>query len=288
MELKRIRKELSSEEFTKIYHQLRQEHPVLSPFSTPFSLIDFFRAQTRPPCLSPPATARHERTGESDGGQAKDYATENSILRCLIREYQKGIPYDCLGSFFLALFTPAIAKTYSQAKKKALRADPEELLNQICLSFLQTLKDEKLTRCEEKVASTILGKVKNLMRSWINERLKHEKMRTELPPEHDYTPIIRKGLSDLETAHRFLNLFVEAGIITETDKLLILGTKILKRPLRCFAPRPQDYAKVRKRRYRAIKAMESYLDRKRRTYALKARLNEKEVSAADILKEFLG
>ena len=34
--------------------------------------------------------------------------------------------------------------------------------------------------------------------------------------------------------------------------------------------------------------MERYLDRKRRTYALKARLNEKEVSVADILKVFLG
>ena len=81
---------------------------------------------------------------------------------------------------------------------------------------------------------------------------------------------------------------MDAGVITETDKLIILGTKILKRPLRSFAPQPQDYAKVRKKRYRAIKAMERYLDRKRRTYALKARLNEKEVSVADILKVFLG
>ena len=57
LDLKQLKHELSSEEFSKIYDQLRQEHPLLSPFPTPFSLIDFFRAQT------------------------KDHATENSILR---------------------------------------------------------------------------------------------------------------------------------------------------------------------------------------------------------------
>ncbi len=144
LDLKQLKHELSSEEFSKIYDQLRQDHPLLSPFPTPFSLIDFFRAQT------------------------KDHATENSILRCLIREYQRGAPYHRLGTFFLALFTPAIAKTYSQVKRKALRLDPEEVMNQICLSLLQTLKDEELTRCEEKVASTILGKVKNLVSVWIS------------------------------------------------------------------------------------------------------------------------
>ena len=35
------------------------------------------KRKTRPPRLSPPATARHERAGENDGGQAD----EKSSLR---------------------------------------------------------------------------------------------------------------------------------------------------------------------------------------------------------------
>jgi len=100
----------------------------------------------------------------------------------------------------------------------------DEVLNQICLFLLETLKSKEFAEVEKKVASRIIGRVKNLMRSWINQKLKDEEKCVELSEEEDYhpLPVIEKpGLPDLEEAERFLNLFVKAGVITETDKLII-------------------------------------------------------------------
>ena len=38
------------------------------------------RAGTRPHRLSPPATARHERAGESDGGQVNPVSAQINVL----------------------------------------------------------------------------------------------------------------------------------------------------------------------------------------------------------------
>jgi len=240
---------------------------LLSPFPTPFFLIDFFHKQ------------------------AGDYVTRDSILSCLINEYQGCDLYHLLGAFFPVLFTPAIVRIYSRIKRASLNMNSDEVLNQICLFLLETLKSKEIAEVEEKVASRIIGRVKNLMRSWINQKLKDEEKCVELSEEKDYhpLPVIEKpGLPDLEEAESFLNLLVKAGVITETDKLIILGSKIAKRPLREIAGGPENYQRIKKRRQRAIHAMEQYLERKRRRYATKAGLEKDEVSLAEILKGILG
>jgi hypothetical protein len=282
LELKRLQEELSSESFKRLYRELRERHSALSPFPTPFSLIHFFHKQARPLSLRP---------GEQNaGGQGEDYATKDAILTSLINAYQKGGAYDRLGALFLLLFTPGIIRTHMLARKKALNFEPEEILSQTCLFFLETMKKEEIPPGSRKVGSQVIGKVKNLMRGWVRQRLKEEEMMEEFSEESAYSPlpiIDKASPPDLEEAERFLNIFIRAGVITETDKWIILGSKIVGQPLREIAGVPESYQKIKKRRQRALREMEKYLERKRRRFAMKEGVEKGEIALADVLKKLL-
>ena len=170
MELKRLQEELSSESFKTLYQELQKKHEMLSSFSTVFDLIEFFH------------------------GDSRDYATKDSILSSLAGEYQKGKQFHRVSAFFLVLFTPGIVRVYSIARRKALALDPDEVLSQICLYLMETIKSLELFRDTEKVylvkspkgsseaafhrvnpvrhsdrvTSRIIGRVKNQMRGWVN------------------------------------------------------------------------------------------------------------------------
>ena len=94
----------------------------------------------------------------------------------------------------MVLFTPGIVRVYSIARRKALALDPDEVLSQICLYLMETIKSLELFRDTEKVylvkspkgsseaafhrvnpvrhsdrvTSRIIGRVKNQMRGWVN------------------------------------------------------------------------------------------------------------------------
>lgn len=107
-------------------------------------------------------------------------------MRLLIEEYQKGSPsaghHQFFSVLFLVLFTPAVVRIYSRSRKVALSLDPKELLNQICLFLLETLQGLETAQTQERVASRIMGRVKNLLRAWMERRIKEEGRREEYLP----------------------------------------------------------------------------------------------------------
>jgi len=240
---------------------------MLSAIPTPFQLIDFFHSD-RP-----------------------EYATRDSILKFLVSEYQRGGPCERLGTLFLVLFTPAIVRIYSISRKKLLYLDPGDILSQTCLYLLETIKAIHLKPFDTRVASRIVGAVKNKMRAWTKQQIKETTTKEDFLEEeiYDPLPVIEDGNHpvDIDQANRFLEIFVKAGIITETDKLIILGSSIANRSLKQFAGDPRVYQRVKKRRQRAIAAMKLYLQRKRRLRALKEGLGEDEISLAEIVRDLL-
>lgn len=273
MELKPLRRELSSEASIRLYRELRRGHPLLTPFRTPLGLISFFH-----------------RTPQ-------EYATKDAILRLLIEEYQKGAPtgpyHQMLSILFLVLFTPALVRLCSRARKAALSLDPEEALDQICLFLLETLQGTETAQAEERIAGRIMGRVKNLTRNWLQRRFQEERAVEEYLDEKTYEPApgipapSDEGIS-LEEASGFLDLFVRAGVITETEKLLILHSRIGKRPLKAMAASPQEYQRIKKRRQRAIRRMDQYLQERRRLYAEREGLEVEEVSMEEVFRRLIN
>ncbi len=265
MELRRIREDLDSPPFRCLYRRLREVHPLLARFPTPFDLINFFHQQN------------------------KEYETKDSILTSLVLGYRRGPPYDLLASLFIVLFTPAIVKTYAIARKKLIHLEPDEILQQISLFLLEELRTGALIK--EKAASRIIGRVRNLMRRWVSERIREASGREELSEDQIYQPlpVIEKGGTrvDLEDAIRFLDFFVKEGVITERDKLVILGSKISKRPLAEIAGSADSYQKIKKMRQRAMKAMEAYLQKTRKASAKGLGLNREDLTMAELVCDLL-
>lgn len=51
---------------------------------------------------------------------------------------------------------------------------------------------------------------------------------------------------DIEEAARFLDIFVKAGVITDTDKIIILGSRVTKRSLKEIAGDAGAYQRIKK------------------------------------------
>lgn len=242
---------------------------MLRPFPTPLDLIAFFHSDS-------PA-----------------YEARDAILRILVEEYQDGKSGHRLGAFFLVLFNPGIVRVYSTARRKGLGLDPDDILNQICVYPLETIEAIPPEEISTKAASRILGRVKNRMRTWVSERIR------EISKSRDYAgleeeayeplPVIEEGEApvDMEEAARFLEVFVKAGVITETDSLMVLGTIVAGRSLKDMAGDPRTYQRVRKRRQRAVAAMRQYLQTRRRMRARREGVCEEDIQLYEIVKELL-
>jgi len=247
LELKRLQQELCSQSFRRLYRELRQDHQVLCPFPTVFDLIEFFR------------------------DPKSSYRTRDEILGLLIRVYQKEGRYAPLSGLFVVLFTPGIVKIHMWARKRAPHVDPQEVLSETCVLLLEVIKHQEIMPGSSKVAARIMGRVKNRMRAWVNERVKEEQMMEGFWEDARYCPlpiIDEPGPPDPEQAEAMLSIFVRAGVITETDKWLILGTKVLGRSLKELAGTSSHYQRLKKRRQRALQAIRRYLEGKRGTYAI--------------------
>jgi len=271
LELKRLREELSSPSFRGFYLELRRRHEMLLPFPTPLDLIAFFHSDS-------PA-----------------YEVRDAILRALVEEYQDGKSGHRLGAFFLVLFHPGIVRVYATARRKGLGLDPDDILNQISLYLLETIGAISLEPDVTKIASQILGQVKNRMRAWVTEQVREVSARQSrvvagLEEEaYDPLPIIEEGKTpvDIEEAARFLEVFVRAGVITETDRLMFLGSSIMNRSLKDMAGSARTYQRLKKRRQRAVAAMRQYLQRRRRLRAMREGLHEEDIQLAEIVREIL-
>jgi hypothetical protein len=269
LELKRLREELSSPSFRGFYRELRRRHEVLLPFPNPLDLIAFFHTD------------------------APVYEVRDAILGALVGEYQAHRSAHRLGAFFLVLFHPGIVRVYATARRKGLGLDPDDILNQICVYLLETIQTIPPEEISTKAASRILGRVKNRMRAWVTERVR------EISKSRDYAgleeeayeplPVIEEGKApvDMEEAARFLESFVRAGVITETDMLLVLGATVMNRSLKDTAGDARTYQRLKKRRQRAVAAMRQYLQARRRVRARQEGIREEDIQLIDIVRELL-
>jgi len=240
---------------------------MLLPFPDPLDLIAFFHSD------------------------ASAYEVRDAILRALVEEYQDGKSGHRLGAFFLVLFHPGIVRVYATARRMGLGLDPDDILNQTCVYLLETIQTIPPEEISTKAASRILGRVKNRMRTWVSERIREISKREDLLEEEAYEPlpVIEEGKApvDMEEAARFLKSFVRAGVITETDMLLVLGTTVMNRSLKDTAGDARTYQRLKKRRQRAVAAMRQYLQTRRRVRARREGVTEDDIQLADIVWELL-
>lgn len=144
-----LRKELESTGFRALYQTLRAECCHLAPFADHWALIAFF----------------HDREA--------DYGEKDIILHDLIGCYRQGGQYEALAAFFLVLFTPAIASLNAKGRRFYSEIGDEDLIQEICVAFLQTIRMAEIG--PHKVASQIIGRVKNNVRSVLRRRFRERR-----------------------------------------------------------------------------------------------------------------
>ena len=235
-----IHKELASERFERLYDDLRIESSLLDSFPSSSSLIAFFH----------------------DAGN-KEYGLKDSVLYFLITAYRRGDKYGQLAPFFIALFTNAIASVYRMSKKINNKLDDEEFFQDVCVMLLQIVKASKII--PHKVALQITNQLKN--ESW---RLANRSLsQSRLEVTTDINRIISLAGSneaidtepDIPDAYALLDDLVQRRVITQADKKIILATVIEGKSLKNISA-PRDYEKLKKRRQRTIRAMETHLANK--------------------------
>ena len=137
---------LQSERFRRHYQRLKRECLLLKPFPNPVSLIAFF----------------HAPNGE--------YLAKDRILSFLVDACRREDRDGPTSLLFLDLFRPAIAAIYKLTRKRWREIDDGEFVQEICLSLLEILRESRLS--PQRVAAQIVGRLKNRIRSLVNQRLR--------------------------------------------------------------------------------------------------------------------
>ena len=270
-----LRKELESTAFRTLYENLRTECRHLVPFVDHCALIAFF----------------HDREA--------DYGRKDSILHELIGCYREGGRYEALATFFLVLFTPAIAKINARGRWLYAKIGDEDLIQEICLAFLQTLRTAEIA--PHKVAAQITGRVKNSIRGILRQRI--QEVRQARPGSREgpvqpsvtgyrFSPGADEGFQDEEFSDAVVALWERMGVeavtdqfanddgqelpsvpdvsallddlerrkvIVRADREIINATVIDGFPLKDLATSPAEYQRLKKRRQRALAAIRKHL-----------------------------
>jgi hypothetical protein len=256
-----IEDELASERFTGLYRRLQVECPRLAAYPSAAKLIAFFNDTTQ------------------------DYAEKDEILSFLITAYQRGGPGRLLSGFFIILFRPAIASLYRLARKRDSRLDEAEFIQEVCAFLLEIIATVQVQ--PQKVATQIVGPLRNRVRDRMNRKLAHNRMETSWHGDregqeseaadsaHDYglpatfpaEDIPRKEQGEagdwqaysLPDAEVLLAGLVREGIINAGDRGLIYETVMKERPLKDLTTDPTEYQRLKKRRQRALLAIREHL-----------------------------
>jgi hypothetical protein len=228
-----VREALSSEHFKRFYMELRKECPRLLPFPDHNNLIRFF----------------HDKTQDMD--------QKDAILFDLIAIYRRPGANDALTPFFIVLFTPFLSWMCDHGGRKCPGIEKEHLIQEIVIALIQVLRDEEIKPF--KVAGQVIGKVKNRLRSYLNQQLKADPlpgMVTELTDHaQDETADDAPDISDAET---FLDHLVAAGVMTAADRAMIASTTISGIPLKKMFSGSGDYERIKKKRQRIFAAIRQY------------------------------
>lgn len=141
------------------YEKLKAQYPVLQYFSAPHDLLAFLHNRENP-----------------------DYAANDEILFSLIQDYNlsRSMSLACL---LLHIFTPGLEAIFHHYKNRVTafsHTDSDDLQMHILLFFLETLNAYETHNIAYKVASKIIGTVRNKMKRWYVHELRELKIKIYL------------------------------------------------------------------------------------------------------------
>jgi hypothetical protein len=233
-----FRKELSSYRFQQAYQDLRKKCPALFPYADTGSLIAFFRDPMEHP------------------------DSKNVILFELIACYQKDKRQPDFSPLFIVIFSPALTNLYAAARKRCPHMDRADLIQDICLLFIQTIGNIKLT--PDRMAGRIIGELRNRVRTLLNMNPDENLIALDGDGHGDF--VIPSCAAETNTDEEidsddivaeislFLDRLMRTGKITRKDKRIIMDTITEGKSLKDIAP-PRDYDRLKHRRRQMIEFM---------------------------------
>jgi len=226
-----IGRTLASKRFRAFYSKLHKGIPCVVDFPDHEELIRFFH------------NADH------------DIRAKNVILYELIILYQQGGIYRDLAPFFIALFTPALTRTYNYGRRVCPSMEREDVLQDILNIFLDELANGEVD--VHKTTGRLISRVRNRFRDLVNLKLKENTAVDEF--DDPGTLIADADISLIEDADAFLASLVAGGVITQSDRDLITMTALRDKPVKTLCKTRQDYERLKKRRQRVFAQIRRYL-----------------------------
>jgi DNA-directed RNA polymerase specialized sigma24 family protein len=240
---KKIEEAISPERFGAFYQRLRRKYPSIAPYISSGDLLSRLHNSERP-----------------------DYKINDSILTALISEYQLDRCREKIGSFMLVLFRPGLIRLYYDFMKRVGQfsfISYADLWSHIVIRFFEELKILDLARDRVKIASKVLGRVKNHLRDYFRARFRTLTAERDLIDASDRF-FRSEPESDPRDAVEFLNATAEAGIISQTDKHILLATRIYGKSMKELSGEldGMSYDSIRQRKSRCEKIIREHLMKK--------------------------
>jgi hypothetical protein len=239
--LRDVENELSSEKFIKLYQKVREKYPPIKSYLTPQDLIECLHNQVNP-----------------------DYILNDKILSSLILEYQTNPDSNLIGSYLLIVFKPGLLRIFSQFRERVKQfpsLSDIDLWLQIVTLFFEELNQLDFNKDKSKVASKILGRVKNHLRDYFKELFKTLTMEVELRLNPKLISCSSSFKVASEEIDSFLQGLVKLGVISETDKYILLATKVYGKSMREISQELEgiSYANVRQKKARIEKKIKDFV-----------------------------
>ena len=193
----------------------------------------------------------HDQTEDLDG--------KDAILFELVTRYRRDHRHRDIAPLFIVLLTPALASIYAYCRRRYPGIDREDLIQDICLLLIQTIKEIELF--PYKVAGQIVGDLRNRVRTLLN-----------LSPDEEFVELKGDGTGEFEASQAnvmsgddgddeieqvvtettaLLDYLIRANKITRKEKLSIMDTLTGGKPLKDALP-PSDYDRLNYRRRQII------------------------------------
>lgn len=242
--LKEVENEILSESFIKLYQKVREKYPPIKSYLTPQDLIACLHNQTNP-----------------------DYLLNDKIISSLILEYRTHPDSNLIGSYLLILFKPGLLRIFSQLRERAKQFPSLrdiDLWLQIVTLFLEKLNQLDFNKDKTKIASKILGRIKNHLRDYFTNLFRSLSAQYELEKRPDLIPSVSSP-PDSQEIDTLLQKLVNKGIISETDKYILLATTVYGKSMRDISQELKgiSYENIRQRKVRVQKAILAYLGREK-------------------------
>ncbi len=226
-----IGRTLAAKRFRAFYSKLHKGIPCIADFPDYEELIRFFH----------------------DAGH--DIRAKNIILQKLIFIYRQGGIYRELAPFFIALFTPALTRTYNYGRRVCPSMEREDVLQDVLNIFLDELANGEVD--VHKTTGHLISRVRNRFRDLVNLKLKENATADQC--DDAGTLIVDEDISLIEDADVFLESLVVRGVITQNDRDLITMTALRDTPVKTLCKTRQDYERLKKRRQRVFAQIRQYL-----------------------------